>query len=452
MRSRSAVSTGSSSRAVSAASRARSASLRDSERRNAGLSNCLSIIAAPFIRAYGRSRVPPSDASKKTCGSTSSASARLIVSASTPTTPTIQLLMTILARVPRPASPSQSVRLPRVSNSGSMRGRAASGPEAITTSWPFSAGSRVPSTGASMNSTPASPAARWHISVPSIPIVLICTHVAPGAIAESAAPALSSTATVSLSMVTSNSLSAAASRGSATTVTPSPSSGRARSSVRFQARISKPAPARFRAIGRPIVPVPRNASVVMVRAYPIWVSPSRMPTRNEITSAGLRQLAELRADGPVVLSAYLNLDPERFATAGARESEVRSLIDSGHRQIESADLDHAHREQVRGDLERVQDYLSGGDAPSGAHGLEVFSCSSLDLFEALSLPEPVESSISFDAGPLIAPLAEIGPSGHWCVTLVNRRVARIMRGSQDRLFSVAEIGDSIQGRRTRDGW
>ncbi|HZO76782.1 MAG TPA: hypothetical protein VFB39_01980 [Solirubrobacteraceae bacterium] len=177
-----------------------------------------------------------------------------------------------------------------------------------------------------------------------------------------------------------------------------------------------------------------------------------MPTRNEITSAGLRQLAELRADGPVVLSAYLNLDPERFATAGARESEVRSLIDSGHRQIESADLDHDHREQVRGDLERVQDYLSGGDAPSGAHGLAVFSCSSLDLFEALSLPEPVESSISFDAGPLIAPLAEIGPSGHWCVTLVNRRVARIMRGSQDRLFSVAEIGDSIQGRRTRDGW
>lgn len=177
-----------------------------------------------------------------------------------------------------------------------------------------------------------------------------------------------------------------------------------------------------------------------------------MPTRNEITSALLRQLAEIRADGPVVLSAYMNLDPERFATAGARESEVRSLVDSGHRQIDAADLDHDHRGQVRGDLERVEDYLSGGDAPSGAHGLAVFCCSSLDLFEALSLPEPVDTSISFDVTPLIAPLVEIGPPGHWCVTLVNRRIARIMRGSQNQLFSVAEIGDPIQGRRTREGW
>jgi Bacterial archaeo-eukaryotic release factor family 10 len=107
---------------------------------------------------------------------------------------------------------------------------------------------------------------------------------------------------------------------------------------------------------------------------------------------------------------------------------------------------------LRAELERVEGYLSAGDAPSGAHGLAVLSCSSLDLFETLSLPEPVESSISFDVTPHIAPLAEIGPPGHWCVTLVNRRIARIMRGSQDQLFSVAEIGDPIQGRRTREGW
>src|SRR5436305_12035185 len=112
-----------------------------------------------------------------------------------------------------------------------------------------------------------------------------------------------------------------------------------------------------------------------------------MPTRNGITKAGLQRLARLRADGPLVLSAYLNLDPERFATAGARESEVRSLIDSGHRQIESLDLAHDHREQLRGDLKRVEEYLSGGDAPSGAHGLAVFCCSSLDLFETVSLPD-----------------------------------------------------------------
>jgi peptide chain release factor subunit 1 len=177
-----------------------------------------------------------------------------------------------------------------------------------------------------------------------------------------------------------------------------------------------------------------------------------MPTRNEITSAGLRELAQLRADAPVVLSAYLDLDPQRFATAGARESEVRSLIDSGRRQIESADLGHEDREQLRGDLERVEGYLSGSEAPSGAHGLAVFCCSSLGLFETLSLPEPVKSSISFDVTPLIAHLAEIGPPGHWCVTLVNRRIARILRGSESQLVEVAAIGENVHGRHSQGGW
>jgi peptide chain release factor subunit 1 len=177
-----------------------------------------------------------------------------------------------------------------------------------------------------------------------------------------------------------------------------------------------------------------------------------VPTRNEITSAGLRHLAEIRADGPIVLSAYLNLDPQRFATAGARASEVRSLIDSGHRQIESLDLQHDHREQLRGDLKRVEESLSGGDAPSGAHGLAIFCCSSLDLFEMLSLPEPVETSISFDVTPLITPLAEIGPPGHWCVTLVNRRIARILRGSASRMVEVAALGDQAHGQHSQGGW
>jgi peptide chain release factor subunit 1 len=177
-----------------------------------------------------------------------------------------------------------------------------------------------------------------------------------------------------------------------------------------------------------------------------------MPTRNEITSTGLRQLAEMRADGPLVLSAYLNLDPEQFATAGPRESEVRSMIDSGRRQIDSADLDHDQREQLRGDLKRLEDYLRGANAPSGAHGLAVFCCSSLDLFEPLSLPEPVETSISFDATPHIVPLAEIGPPGHWCVTLVNRRITRILRGSASQMVQVAAIGDDTHGQHSQGGW
>jgi peptide chain release factor subunit 1 len=177
-----------------------------------------------------------------------------------------------------------------------------------------------------------------------------------------------------------------------------------------------------------------------------------MTTRNEITKSTLQRLAQLRADGPRVLSAYLDLDPERFAAAGARATAIRSLIDDGRRKIEVAELEHDQREQLRADLEQIDSHLSSGGAPAGAHGLAVFCCSSLELFESLSLPVSVENSITFDVTPHIAPLAEIGPPGHWCVTLVNRRVARIMRGSESQLLEVAAFGDQVHGKHSQGGW
>ena len=87
-----------------------------------------------------------------------------------------------------------------------------------------------------------------------------------------------------------------------------------------------------------------------------------MPTRNEITSAGLRRLAEIRADGPIIISAYLNLDPERFATAGARESEVRSLIDSGHRRVAYLSIPELEDESDRARWEGYRQAMKGAGA------------------------------------------------------------------------------------------
>ena len=154
----------------------------------------------------------------------------------------------------------------------------------------------------------------------------------------------------------------------------------------------------------------------------------------------------------MVLSAYLDLDPDRFATAPARATEITSLIDTGRRELDATALDHDQLVQVRGDLDRVADYLRGAGAPSGAHGLAVFCCSSLALFETLRLPDSVPSSVRWDRTPYIAPLAEMGPPGHWCVTLVNRRIARILRGSESGLTEVASVGDRVHGKHSQGGW
>ncbi|HEY2141021.1 MAG TPA: Vms1/Ankzf1 family peptidyl-tRNA hydrolase, partial [Solirubrobacteraceae bacterium] len=177
-----------------------------------------------------------------------------------------------------------------------------------------------------------------------------------------------------------------------------------------------------------------------------------MPARNEITEAKLEELARLQADGPRVLSLYLNLDPERFATPPARASEMDSLLDEASRQIESQRHPHEELMQLRGDLDRVRDHLQNDRYAEGAQAHAVFSCSKLDLFEALSLPEPVESGVTISDTPFIEPLAEIGPPAPWCVALVNRRVARILRGSANSLSEVVSFGDRVHGQHSQGGW
>jgi peptide subunit release factor 1 (eRF1) len=192
----------------------------------------------------------------------------------------------------------------------------------------------------------------------------------------------------------------------------------------------------------------------MVKIYPPRVirSQRQVAARNEITEAKLQRLAGLHADGPRVLSVYLDLDPERFATPPARASEVESLLDEASRRIESEKHPHEELEQLRADLDRVRGHLQDGGYTEGARSHAVFSCSSLDLFEALSLPEPVERRVTISDSPLIEPLVGIGPPEPWCVALVNRRLARVLRGSASNLIEVLSLGDSVHGQHDQGGW
>jgi peptide subunit release factor 1 (eRF1) len=163
-------------------------------------------------------------------------------------------------------------------------------------------------------------------------------------------------------------------------------------------------------------------------------------------------LARIRADGERVLSVYFNLDPERFATPPARASQLRSLVDEAGRRIETGGRPHDELEQLRADLERVTEHLQRDRFAEGAHAHAVFCCSPLGLFETLSLPRPVESLVTIGSTPFIAPLAEIGPDGRWCVALVNRRVTRVLRGSASNLTEVLSFGDNVHGQHSQGGW
>jgi peptide chain release factor subunit 1 len=175
---------------------------------------------------------------------------------------------------------------------------------------------------------------------------------------------------------------------------------------------------------------------------------------NDITRERLRRLAGVRAGEAKVLSLFLNLDPREFATASARSTEVRSVLDRAARLIrEEEALGPAARASLRADLERVHAELGSGALDArGAHGLAVFASSAADLFEVLKLAEPVDHEPVIADAPFIEPLSAIGAPERWCVLLVNRRMARLFCGPGAALEEVELIEDDVRRRHDQGGW
>ena len=166
----------------------------------------------------------------------------------------------------------------------------------------------------------------------------------------------------------------------------------------------------------------------------------------------LRQLAELRLDRPVVLSLYLNLDPSQFATPPARKTAVRSLLDEAERRMRERDgLSPDDRAGLQASLERATALLENDLPSDGAHGLAVFASEPEGLFEALKLPRSVPNLVAVGRSPLVGPLARLARRERWCVALVNRREARIFRGSPDDQREIQQIHDDVPGQHDQGG-
>jgi peptide chain release factor subunit 1 len=165
----------------------------------------------------------------------------------------------------------------------------------------------------------------------------------------------------------------------------------------------------------------------------------------------LRRLAQQKAREGCVLSVYVDLDPSEFATGPARASALTSAADEASRAVEDErrEWSHTTRLRLRDDIARIRDYAGEANFDE-THGLAIFAAAGDGLFEPLHLPRPVPNLVRVDASPHVAPL--IGhPNGSWCVTLVTRRDARLLRGSSARLVEEERIDDDVPGRHDQGG-
>jgi peptide chain release factor subunit 1 len=150
---------------------------------------------------------------------------------------------------------------------------------------------------------------------------------------------------------------------------------------------------------------------------------------------------------------YVDLDPSEFGTGPARSSALTSAADVASRAVEDerSALSHSARLQLRDDIARIRDYAKDADFDA-THGLAIFAAAGADLFEPLHLPRSVANMVRVDGTPHVGPL--VGhPNGSWCVALVTRRDARLLRGGPTGLDNDGEerIDDDVPGRHDQGG-
>jgi peptide chain release factor subunit 1 len=175
---------------------------------------------------------------------------------------------------------------------------------------------------------------------------------------------------------------------------------------------------------------------------------------NTIDRGRLRRLTDVRPERGRVLSVFLNLDPAEFATPPARATAIGSVLNEAAQRIERCEgLDHDEHEWLRSDLERVRETLADSSlASNGTRAVAVYACAPEDLLEVVTLRRPVASHVVVERTPAVEPLITEADGERWVVALVNRRRARIFRGTADEVDETDRIEDAVFSQHDQGGW
>ena len=175
---------------------------------------------------------------------------------------------------------------------------------------------------------------------------------------------------------------------------------------------------------------------------------------NPLTQADLRALTNARPERGRVLSVFLNLDPTEFASAPARATAINSVLNDAERAVAETDgLEHDEMLALREDVERIRgEFGRDGLFTDGTHGVAIFACGLGGLFEVRQLPHPVATQVVVEHTPYVEPLVRPGQQERWGVLLVNRRLARLFRGTGSNLEETDRIEDDVHSQHMQGGW
>ena len=137
-------------------------------------------------------------------------------------------------------------------------------------------------------------------------------------------------------------------------------------------------------------------------------APGRGRPRGSVPSVaeGLQRLSRVEAGPHRVVSCYLKLEPRdrsRSKYLIKLKNRVREVVTA----LPRLGLSRSVQMEVERDLERVQAYFATPANLPDTHGIAVFACAPLELFEVMPLPVVYRSRLAVDATPLVRELASV---------------------------------------------
>src|SRR5256885_10409698 len=134
----------------------------------------------------------------------------------------------------------------------------------------------------------------------------------------------------------------------------------------------------------------------------------------------VERLAAIQPGAYEVVSCYLKLEPRD--KAGAKYLiKIKNRIKQVAADLERRPLDHAQRESVAGDLDRLRRYFEEPSRLPAARGVALFVSGALDQFEVLPLPHVHRSRLAVAPVP---PGRELVAPGARCRTIPGGTCAR----------------------------
>jgi peptide chain release factor subunit 1 len=163
-----------------------------------------------------------------------------------------------------------------------------------------------------------------------------------------------------------------------------------------------------------------------------------------LTRDALDRLARFEPGEERVLTAYLDLSPER------RESRAWAIVLKDLAREGREGLDKNGRAVFDAEVERVRDWLDS-EVPGG-RGVVAFSCSSRDLWEAYYLPAVERDELAFQPTPHLAPLLDIVDDyERYAVAVVDKEHARLSTVFMGQIEETDSFEDEVPGKHHQGG-